>query len=153
MIPARLPRPIEFTVHGVPAPKGAMRAFPVRKAGALTGKVAVTARGSAKQTEWHHRVHEAIRANVGDMALIDGPVTVTLDFRLPRPKSHPKTRRTWPAVAPDIDKLARLVLDALTGTVLVDDARVIGLQASKDYAVDHHIRPGVDVKVWPVIDG
>jgi len=39
-----------------------------------------------------------------------------------------------PATRPDIDKLSRAVLDALTGIVFSDDAQVADLQAHKFFA-------------------
>lgn len=142
----KAPKGIEFRVDGIPAPKGAMRAFPIRKAGALTGRVAVTARGSAKQTEWTNRVLSVVREVAVDHELLTGPVSVRVTFHLPKPKSAPKSKR-FPDKAPDIDKLARLVLDAMTGTLIEDDARVVFLQAIKQFAED---RPGADVELWPV---
>jgi crossover junction endodeoxyribonuclease RusA len=61
-------------------------------------------------------------------------VAIGLEFVLPRPKSTPK-RWTPPAVKrPDADKLTRAVLDAITGVVLLDDAQVVDLHATKRLA-------------------
>ena len=66
---------------------------------------------------------------------IDAPVHVCIDFAFPKPKSDP--HRHWHAVNPDLDKLARAVLDALVkGAVLKDDSRVAILQARKAYCTD-----------------
>jgi Holliday junction resolvase RusA-like endonuclease len=63
-----------------------------------------------------------------------GPVCVEMVFTLPKPKSAPKRRVTYPDRKPDIDKLVRSVLDSLkvAGTI-EDDARVISLKAMKVY--------------------
>jgi Holliday junction resolvase RusA-like endonuclease len=63
------------------------------------------------------------------------PVYVRLEFVLPRPQSTPK-RRTPPAVKrPDVDKLARAVLDALTSAgALADDSQVVDLHPIKRLA-------------------
>jgi crossover junction endodeoxyribonuclease RusA len=63
------------------------------------------------------------------------PVYVRLEFVLPRPVSTPK-RRTPPAVKrPDVDKLARAVLDALTSAgALADDSQVVDLHPIKRLA-------------------
>jgi crossover junction endodeoxyribonuclease RusA len=64
-----------------------------------------------------------------------GADCVDLAFVMPRPKSAPKTK-TLPAVKrPDIDKLTRAILDAITGICLVDDSQVVGLKASKRIAL------------------
>jgi Holliday junction resolvase RusA-like endonuclease len=39
-----------------------------------------------------------------------------------------------PATRPDIDKLLRAVLDALTGLVFVDDGQVVTVNMAKEYA-------------------
>lgn len=66
---------------------------------------------------------------------LDGAVHVHLEFVLPRPKSTPK-RRTPPATTrPDLDKLVRAVLDAITSAgVWNDDSQVVRLDARKRLA-------------------
>jgi len=61
-----------------------------------------------------------------------GPVFVEIVFYLPRPKSMPKGR-IRPTIMPDLDKLARSTLDALTGIAYKDDAQVVNLVLSKYY--------------------
>ena len=63
---------------------------------------------------------------------------------MPRPKSAPK--RSTPAAIkrPDIDKLARAVLDALTGVWLEDDSHVVCLRATKRIALPGEL-PGVAI--------
>jgi Holliday junction resolvase RusA-like endonuclease len=47
-------------------------------------------------------------------------------FTLPKPKSAPKRRRSWPNRTPDVSKLARSTEDALTTAgIWADDARVV----------------------------
>jgi Holliday junction resolvase RusA-like endonuclease len=66
-----------------------------------------------------------------------GPLAVELCFTMRKPVSAPKTRRTWPIVYPDVDKLARAVLDAATLTGLWhDDAQVVDLHAWKVYPLE-----------------
>lgn len=64
----------------------------------------------------------------------DGPVIVEIRFYLPPPKRLPKGR-TRPTVRPDVDKLARSTLDALTGVAFKDDSQVVHLAVSKYYAL------------------
>jgi crossover junction endodeoxyribonuclease RusA len=60
-----------------------------------------------------------------------GPVSVTLAFRLARPKSAP-LRVAFPAKRPDLDKLIRSTLDGLKmGGAFRDDSQVIILFAGK----------------------
>lgn len=69
---------------------------------------------------------------------LECPVHVVAEFYLPRPKGHPKARRTVPLSAPDLDKLSRSTLDALTTAgVYRDDALVVGLTVRKRYVVQN----------------
>jgi crossover junction endodeoxyribonuclease RusA len=76
------------------------------------------------------------------------PVLIDVVFYLPRPAAHYGTGRNggvvkhsapgYPAGRPDVDKLARAVLDGLTmGGALADDAQVVELQARKRWADGH----------------
>lgn len=58
-------------------------------------------------------------------------VEVHITFQLARPKT---VKRKEPFKRPDIDKLVRAVLDALTGVAYNDDEQVVKLVVSKEYA-------------------
>jgi len=81
---------------------------------------------------------------------LDEPVVVGCQFQLPRPTSLPK-RVVLPAKRPDLDKLVRAVLDALSGLVFTDDARVVSIVASKLYATGQDAL-GARISVRPVLD-
>ena len=84
-------------------------------------------RGSASS-----RVAAGDRYGAGDALTAACPVAVQLRFDLRRPV---RGRRSWPCVRPDLDKLARAVLDAITESGLVeDDGQVCELSAVKRYA-------------------
>lgn len=62
-------------------------------------------------------------------------VSVELRFVMPRPSSTPKSRPTPAATKrPDVDKLTRGCLDALSGVGFQDDSQVIVLAATKRIA-------------------
>lgn len=80
-----------------------------------------------------------------------GPYRVSITFRLVRPQSHrgargilPRYADSMPISMPDLDKLVRGVLDALTGRVWDDDSQVVELHASKVYAEG---RPGASIEI------
>lgn len=74
----------------------------------------------------------------------DVPVSVRITFLMPRPKT---VKRHMPTVPPDIDKLCRAVLDALTDVgVWVDDSQVVDLVATKIYASGIHIGAHITVE-------
>ena len=82
----------------------------------------------------------------------DGAISVTLDFYFTRPRGHFGKRGlrpsapARPSVRPDIDKLARAVLDALTGIAFRDDGQVAELVCRKHYAAEGK-PPGVTVEI------
>ncbi|WP_382307351.1 RusA family crossover junction endodeoxyribonuclease [Herbiconiux sp. UC225_62] len=82
---------------------------------------------------WRGQIATAARLVYTGPLILDA-VDVRLEFRVPRPKSVSEAKRPWPSVYPDVDKLARAVLDALTGSVFKDDGQVVDLRASKRYA-------------------
>lgn len=89
---------------------------------------------SKKVGPWRADVELAARRAM--IEAFTGPVAVTITFLMPMPKSRPaKIRRLgtiWSSVRPDIDKLARSTLDALTASGIIDDdARVARLRADK----------------------
>jgi crossover junction endodeoxyribonuclease RusA len=61
-------------------------------------------------------------------------VSIGLCFVLPRPTNTPKRRTPPAAKRPDLDKLTRSALDAITGVVLLDNAQVVDLHAHKRLA-------------------
>lgn len=127
---------VDFFVPGCPVAKGSLRAF-TRKGGG----VGVEEGNVDKVRPWMSAISLAARdagATPGD-----GAVRVGLMFVFPRPKGHftsagalrPKAPK-FHAKKPDVDKLVRAVLDALTGVAFTDDARVAGLDPApwKRYA-------------------
>lgn len=127
---------LTFFVPGKPAPQGSHR---------HVGR-GVLRESSPHVGPWRERVAIAAHNAMNGRPIYSGQVEVWLDFILPRPKSTPKTR-TPPAIKrPDIDKLARAILDAITGTILADDAQVTYLSATKRLAeIDE--TPGVRIEV------
>lgn len=102
---------------------------------------------SKKVAPWR----SVVALTVGEVvdAPIDGPVAVRLDFVMPRPKSTPKTRATPAATKkPDLDKLIRAILDAVTAVAWHDDSQVVSVVASKRLA-ELDERPGVLVRIEP----
>lgn len=120
-------RGVAFVVHGTPAPQGSKRAF-------VVGNRARIVEDSKKSAPWRDSVAAAgIEAMAGALPL-DSAVEVSITFLFVRPPSVSEKNRPLPSVMPDIDKLARAVLDGLTaGGVVTDDARVVDLHARKRY--------------------
>jgi len=113
-----------FTVKGEPQPKGSARAF-VRN-----GRAIVTSDNPGVR-----RWEETIRFVLQDWphGILTGPVSLVMVFTLVRPASVSPKRRPFPTVRPDVDKLARAGLDAMSGVVFSDDAQVIEALVGKVY--------------------
>jgi len=126
---------IRLEVFGVAQPQGSKTAF-VRNGRAV---LVEGRRGAAREAfaGWRASVATAARDWQAQQhaPLLDGPLALNIAFYLPRPKSLPK-RVLYPATRPDLSKLIRCVEDALTGVVIVDDARIVYLSASKYFAVE-----------------
>lgn len=135
---------LSFEVIGIPATQGSKTGY-IRG-----GRAVVVDKDPAKLKPWREAVRStAVEMSGPDWAPLTGPITVLLAFRMPRPKSAPKRRRTWPtgARSGDIDKLTRSILDSLTDAgIWADDAQVVDLHACKDYAYSTQ-RPGVDITI------
>lgn len=117
---------ITFHVAGDPVPQGSMQVFNNRLVHVK----------SARLKAWRQSIETAYPGDV-----FDGPITIKAVFSIERPKT---VKRPHPSVKPDLDKLTRGLLDALTGRAYRDDSQVIWIDARKVYGP-----PGVDVSVIP----
>lgn len=149
---------LEFSVTGTPVPQGSMQAF-VRG-----GKAHVVAGNAGPLERWRGDIRGASRPAIAAYelpAMGVAAVKVALVFRFLRPASHflpangkrqvAELRASAPATLtarPDVDKLARAVLDALTGIVWDDDDQVTALYAAKRY-VELGEPPGVGIRIVP----
>ena len=125
---------IQFFCPGLPRAKGSMRGFVVK------GRALITNSSPATRS-WEQDV--AFFARQACAGATQGPVSLSLCFYLPRPK---KPKHEQHIVKPDVDKLARAVMDALTGIAYRDDSQVHDLAVSKLYEHDANT-PGVRVRV------
>lgn len=141
---------IRLVVLGQPVTQGSKTAVMVAgRPRVLEGK----GEGRQRHKDWRHAVATEARhwqLTAEDPALLEGPIVVRFTFGMQKPASAPKRTRTWPikARSGDIDKLARSILDSLTGVLFADDSQVVGLVAVKDWSA----LPGVVVEVRTVED-
>ncbi len=117
---------IEFTVWGEPKSQGSFRAVSHKASGK-----AILLQDSKNTLPWRQQVTGAA-LHAGAVEL-EGAVFVTLTCWFVRPKSVSAAKRPKPEVKPDIDKLERAVLDALTGVCFKDDAQVTTALTMKRY--------------------
>ncbi len=117
---------VRFTVFGKPEPQGSTRAFVVK------GRPIITS-ANKNLKSWRQEVSTAARLTCPDnrdFGPLTGPIHINVAFYFERPKSVKAEHKT---TRPDVDKLLRGILDALTGIVYADDAQVTGVCASKQF--------------------
>lgn len=125
---------LSFTVHGQPATAGSKRGFYNAKA----RRVIITD-DSAKSRPWKAQVADKAAEAMAGEDLLQGPLAAAFAFYVPRPKGHFGAKGVrasappFPAVKPDVLKLARAVEDALTGIVWRDDAQIVQETIAKRY--------------------
>jgi len=119
---------VSFHVIGTPGPQGSKTRFP-------NGGMKES---SAKVAPWRQDVVAAARLalGIGVAAPLDGPLALTITFRLPATTSWKAADKTrgwrWKYRTPDLDKLLRSTGDALTTSGLIaDDARIVAISAEK----------------------
>lgn len=155
---------VRFSVAGTPVPKGSMSGFPIDRGpcpdclaktrhrmnacfGGRRVGVSMTDQGDSALKSWQQLVQvNAISArNKAAHRIVQAPgaVSLTIVFVMPRPAGHwtvtgiltPAGRsRPHPTVKPDVDKLARAILDAMTDAIVTDDGQVTVARLGAVYA-------------------
>lgn len=155
------PPRVVLEVLGTPGAKGSARAFLNKR----TGK-AQLAPGGAKSTErkvkaWETAVRERALEVVGERespVFVGQALTVEITFYLARPAGHWGKGRNAGKLAPsappvpigkpDRDKLERATVDALTGIVFDDDARIVDGAIRKRYAQPGREGARITIEPW-----
>lgn len=126
---------LKFFVEGIPKGKGSFVGIYNHKLQRVILVPAGSADAKCARKQWAKAITDkAWQKSLGPLLGNDEAVSLNLRFCLPRPKAAKK--RLWPTKrsASDLDKLCRLVLDALdTANVFKDDSQVCMLSASKSY--------------------
>ena len=133
---------VRFTVHGEAIPQGSAKGFKHPS----TGRVVVT-HDNKRTKPWRADVGAAAREAIGNRGLLTGAVALNVVITRTRPKGHygarglrPSAPR-WPTTRPDIDKLDRAILDALTNVIYRDDCQVVELHTNLRYLDDATVAP------------
>ena len=111
---------LQATADGVPRPQGSKKAF-------VRGGKAVLVEQSEGLKEWREHVASSVSTHMqyqGLEMIENAPVEVRLVFAMPRTKAMKPADPLTMIQRPDIDKLERGILDALTGVVFKDDSQV-----------------------------
>ncbi len=87
--------------------------------------------------EWRKKIADRMRREMGTCSPVSGvSLRVVMEFYLPQPASN---KKPLPIGRPDLDNLAKAVLDAGNGLIWRDDSQVTTLATSKRW----HDKPGV----------
>jgi crossover junction endodeoxyribonuclease RusA len=154
----RLPR-YAFTVFTAAEPHGSKSAV---MAGGRPILIEAKSKASReRRTNYRADVKEAAREALEGRPPWAGPISLSVFFMMRRPRSHWGSGRNvgrlkpnapeFHTFKPDVDKLLRSTLDALTGLCFVDDSQVCKLIAVKAYA--NHELPRVEITVRELEDG
>jgi Holliday junction resolvase RusA-like endonuclease len=141
-----------FFVEGKPHPQGSKT--PVFRGGKI-----ILIEGKGNGTQLHKKWREAVSCTTEEYMKQNGIeehsgiVRVELRFKIEKPKSKHKRVRAV-SVRPDIDKLARAVLDGITSLkeshgIIPDDSHVVQLYAEKFYAYDGEAT-GVQIDIFDI---
>lgn len=155
----------EYVVRmgGTPVPKGSLKCI-----GTRGGRGHQLIEDNPKTDAWRSEVARNAR-RIPAKADLDQPIGVEITSTLPRPARHYGTGRNSDRVKPsspdhptakgtgDVDKLARLVLDALQDAGVVhDDAQVVEVISRKAYPEAHTPDAmggtGVTIRVYPYLE-
>jgi len=107
-------------------------------------------------TAWKHAIKTTYLSDKGRVTLNEGkPLVANIQFIMPRPKDHYRANGTikgnrpyWHTSKPDLDNLAKSVLDALVDVEAIqDDSQVAKLTLEKYYITPPHMRPGVYIEI------
>jgi Holliday junction resolvase RusA-like endonuclease len=131
-------RIIEFYIYGVPVPEG--RARFTKAGGTYT---------PAKTRAWKGLVNKAALEAFIESGMFDplhGALTMSLDFTLPIPPSWSKRKQDRAAAQflrpigkPDVDNLAKAVMDGCNEVLYFDDAQIVALSIRKRYGLVPHV--------------
>ena len=108
-----------FFVSGKPVPQGSLKFINGHAIHVRAQDLAV----------WRADIARTAKSVINEPA--EEGVELYLTFNVRKPKT---VNRNEPYIRPDIDKLARAVLDGLTGVAYKDDEQVVKLTAIKQYA-------------------
>lgn len=158
--------PIEFTIPMIPRGWSRPRARGIM----VRGKPKATLYQDVKDGTWIKQAAPFLRRMVPGplpVRFADGPLEVRIEAIFPPPyrekrkggpKSKPRARRwrAWSVFSdtpekPDVDNVAKLVMDAMNGCIYLDDAQVARLIVEKKNAASDE-EPHVNVFVRPMED-
>lgn len=140
---------IEFKVPGPPQGKARARTFYNQRAGhmsSVTPEKTVLYENLVKT-----RYLESMEKQMLPYQTLEGPLTVHISAYYEPPKSTSKKNYAkmidntiLPTKKPDIDNIAKVVLDALNGIAYKDDTQVVNLNVIKRYSNEAYVQVKIE---------
>lgn len=150
---------LAFTVFGVPLTKGNMRAIHLKGM-----EYPIVTESNRSVASWQQLVRAGASQAIGrlpeaERLLLASGVRLTIAFYLPRPKKFSKRGAfVHHLTKPDVDRLCRAILDALTSVAYTDDKQVTEMITGKYYTaigaparVDIAVEPAPPVPVGAMV--
>lgn len=135
---------LAFKMDGLPRGQGRPHATAARGF--------VTVYKAAKDRTYEKSIGVIARTAMAGRGPYEGPLVLSLRFRLPIPKSQTKRTRSLmaagqiaPTVKPDLSNAVKAIEDAMNGIAYIDDVQIVRGVQEKIYAET----PGVDVVLLP----
>lgn len=139
---------MEFIVNGAPRGKQRARTFYNARMGKMQSITPEATRDYERLIRWSFT--QAGGKHMGDKDII---ILITAVY--PIPKSFTKRKRQLaeegqirPKVKPDVDNIAKAVLDALNGVGYADDKQVVAFSISKRYGAEPRLIVSVEGLEW-----
>lgn len=134
---------VSFTVNCKAVPQGSKTGFVVPGKNGKPRAVVVDVKQKAMRS-YRMEVRDAAMRTLEGIGIVypmageKVAIEVSMEFSFIRPASCKK--RVYPSVKPDIDKLERATLDALTGILFADDSQVVSSRTAKVYGDVERVR-------------
>lgn len=152
------PQTISFFVPGVCVPQGSTKGFYIEE----IHKVVIT-HGNTKTEGWRDRMAHEAKLAAQEYQILYGkpfyappgfPITITAThyFALPKTKMSNKWLPPPMVTRPDVDKLLRADLDALTKILFNDDSQVNCVITTKQYVTAEAPMAGIQVTITIGVD-
>jgi len=145
-----------LVIVGAPMPQGRPRHRIVKSYGKAPFGVVYDPPGCKKEKQRIHTIVKNLMREKGYVMFAEHvPLRLDIIFYVPIPTGFSKVKRTKanmalivPAVKPDLDNYAKLVLDACCGVLYHDDNSVTDLNIKKRYS--NH--PGTKIQAQPLFE-
>ena len=141
---------LQFTVYAVPVAQPRQRH---RIVNMRAGKSFVHNYTPAKDpvNAYKYELKQKAKVYMDGAPLLEGPLRLSLDVYLPRPKKYNSKKypdgAIWHQGRKDLDNLAKSVMDALTQIVWHDDGQVCWADVAKRYH-ERDGAPRVQIEIW-----